>query len=79
MFRNPNIENVKQILRNIDPAWVDLLDRRLTQEEKGALNSLVVNKNYMSHGQTCTVTLTEVEQYYTKSKLVLQKIDNIIL
>ena len=79
MFRNPNIDNVKKILGNINPTWAARLESILTQEEKDALNSIVTNKNYLSHGQTCLVTLMEVEQYYFKSKPVLQKIDNIIL
>lgn len=77
-FRNPNISNLINLLKKFDKNWVDTIGN-LPSDQKGAIDSIVTNKNYMSHGQSCTITLSEIENYYNLSKKVIEKIDDLLL
>jgi hypothetical protein len=40
-----------------------------------ALDSIVTNKNGIAHGQSVTLTLSDIKQYYADSRLFIEKID----
>ena len=77
-FRNPNIENIRNLLKKINSRWSKIIGG-LPILNKSALNSIVSNKNLLAHGQSTNLTLREVLQYYSNSRLIIEKIDEIVL
>lgn len=77
-FRNPSFDKVIELLRKFDPSWADDLGK-IQKILKLALDSIVLNKNAIAHGDLCNITLNEVEEYYNNSRKVIEKIDEIVL
>ncbi len=78
-FRNPNSGNIKSMMRNFNPPWVDQLNLVVTRSEWDALESVVANKNKIAHGESSTITYVLIKQYYTESKKVIIALDSIIV
>lgn len=76
-FRNPNVDNVRQLLKKFDRTWEREI-ANLPHNIKQSLNDICENKNYLAHGTVCTITLREVIQLYNDSKQIIQKIDEIV-
>lgn len=77
-FRNPRIKNISDLLKRFDDSWAATI-RQMPDSSKAALNAIVENKDGLAHGGACNVTLSEVYQYYTDSRLIIEKIDEIVL
>lgn len=77
-FRNPCIENIKELLKKFDVAWVRAVDQQ-PQSAKDALDSVVDNKNALAHGTACNITLSEALDYLKKSRTVIEAIDDAVL
>lgn len=77
-FRNPDIDNVCKCLSRFNRTWKTQI-KNLPQQDKGALNSIVNNKNALAHGQPVTVSLSDVIQFYNDSKNIILYIDNLLL
>jgi len=77
-FRNPRIANVTQLLKKFNDSWGATIIQ-MPDNSKIALNNIVENKDGLAHGGGCNVTLSEVYQYYQDSRLIIEKIDEIVL
>ncbi|MBP7708801.1 hypothetical protein KA107_03880 [Candidatus Pacearchaeota archaeon] len=78
-FRNPNIENVKKLLSKFgNNLWIDEINT-LSEEIKNSFNSINSNKNALAHGTPVSITLSDVTDYYHKSRCVIEKIDDLLL
>ena len=77
-FRNPKTGVITELLNTINKNWGEKIDN-LPERNKSALNSIVGNKNGLAHGRSINVTLREVIQFYNDSKVVIEKIDDIVL
>lgn len=75
-FRNPDVANVKGLLGKFSKAWC-LRIGALPSISLDALDSIVGDKNAISHGHDSTLTLTEVIKYHEDAKKVIQEIDAI--
>ncbi len=77
-FRNPTYKNVRKLLEKFDKNWVEKL-KTIPDRNKTALSSVVNSKNALAHGVTFDVTLAEAIQYYNDSRVVIERLDDIIL
>lgn len=77
MFRNPDIRKITDLLGMFDQSWKQEI-RDLPHIAKQAFNNIPVNKNAIAHGTACNITLDEVIKYYTDSRKVIEKIDNVV-
>ena len=77
-FRNPDMGNIKGLLKKFNSAWYDTIDA-MPKDQKDALDSIYTNKNGLSHGSAITITLIDVLDYYNKSRVIIEKIDDILL
>ena len=77
-FRNPKIENIKDLLKKFSDEWGKKIDS-IEENNKIALDSIVNNKNAIAHGRNCTVTYNEIKNYHERSKVVLKEINKIIV
>lgn len=77
-FRNPNSGTIIELIGKFNnPVWVTELQKM--KSEMRALDSIVTNKNGIAHGQTITITLNEVKQYYADSLPLIHKIDSLLI
>lgn len=77
-FGNPDTANIAKILKRFDESWAEVI-KGIDSQSKDALDSIVGDKNALAHGGSCTVTLDEVIQYYRKSRVVIERIDEAVL
>ena len=76
---NPSTGQIERLLQSLNEDWkITFHDKLRGTEEKGALNSLVINRNAFAHGRTMTASIQEVKNYFTKSKVVLTWLDEIL-
>jgi len=78
-FRNPDESNIKSMLKKFNPPWVNQLNLIVTRSEWDALESVVVNKNKIAHGESSNITYILIKQFYTESKKVIIALDSIIV
>ena len=77
-FNNPNIETIKNFMKSFNDDW-EVEIKNLPNDVKSALNSIVNNKNSIAHGISVNISLSDVEDYYDRSKIVIEKIDDMLL
>jgi hypothetical protein len=76
-FRNPDFAKVCDLIGLFgNKSWKENL--KLLVSEGRALDSIVSNKNALAHGQTVTITLTQVLDYYDESRKVVERIDSLM-
>ena len=76
---NPSSGQIERLLQSLNEDWkIKFHDKLKGTEEKGALNSLVTNRNAFAHGRTMTASIQEVKNYFKKSKSVLIWLDEIL-
>ena len=80
LFKNPNMDKIIELFSMFNnQKWMTEL-KNLPQSSKTALNSIVENKNSLAHGQSLlTMTISDIENYYKQSKIIIEKIDDLLL
>ena len=60
--------------------WKDEFEEeiRKNQQIKSSLDSLITLRNDIAHGQTCSISLSHVQQYYDDVKIAVRLFDKII-
>jgi hypothetical protein len=75
---SPKFENIISLLDRFNKGWgVEL--RRVDKKYQDAISSIANNKNNIAHGEDISLTLNDVYNYYSDSKILIHKIDEIIL
>ncbi len=77
-FRNPKYENLTTILSRFSSRWVKELNKKLRNEAKVCLNSLVNNKNMVAHGGDTNMTISEIKQCHKQCKSIFEKLEKIM-
>lgn len=79
-FRNSNTDKIIELFSKFNnQTWSNAI-KALPEKNKSALNSIVTNKNSLAHGQSSlNLTISDVETYYKDSKVVIEKIDDLLL
>lgn len=77
-FRNPDMKKIITWLAQFNTSWRTII-QRLPLQNRDALDSIVTNKNNLAHGNASTITLIQVKDYYRDSRVVIEKIDDIVL
>lgn len=79
---NKNTINIEKIKRTLDQFRSDLskdLDMHLTPQEIQAINSVVVNRNYIAHGGlTNDLTYNRISNYYSGTKRGVRKLIDLV-
>ena len=60
--------------------WKDEFEEEIrnNQQIKSSLDSLITLRNDIAHGQTCSISLNHVQQYYNDVKIAIGLFDKII-
>ena len=78
-FRNPDFDKIISLISRLkNSLWITELNK-MKSSAGTALDSIVTNKNGIAHGQSITITLSEIKQYYLNSRPFVEKIDFLLL
>ncbi len=77
-FRNPDFDKIVETLRDFSDSYANQFRNRVDTNAKLAIDSIVNNKNHVSHGKSCTVTLSDVENYYYRSIPIFEVLEDIL-
>ena len=73
---NLNEEKILQLLGSFSSDWRELLEGRITDDQKDAINSVVANRHNIVHGRSVGITITRVKEYYERILKVLSVIES---
>jgi len=78
-FRNPDFNKIISLIKNLDnPIWTAELGN-MRSSAGIALDNIVTNRNGIAHGQSITITLGDIKQYYKSSRPFIEKIDSLLI
>jgi len=77
-LRNPNWENLTNILGRFSRRWVNTIKKRVRDRAKTDLNSIVNNKNAVAHGNNSSLTLAEIKNCHKNYKSIFEKLEKIM-
>jgi len=77
-FRNPNYDNIIRILARFNKNWVKQMNKKIKNEAKESINSIVNNKNNIAHGGYSNLTLLEIKKCHKNCKSIFEKLEKII-
>ena len=78
--KNPSIDNIRKLLKNFDDNWLSNFNKALdSQHDKSrlisSLQSLNANRNSFAHGQSCTISFSDVMVYYADAVEIIKMVD----
>lgn len=74
-LQNPNMEKILSIAVSFSPEWEAELRSATDGELKDAVDSVVANRNSISHGQDVGLTYVRVSDYYKRVVRVLDLVE----
>lgn len=75
---NPNTGNMSNMLQNISSEWKSSFDQQVKQSgEKDKLNSLVQLRNDFAHGDSISVSIDTVINYFDSGVKILNILDSV--
>jgi len=77
-LRNPNWENLTNILGRFSKGWVNSMNKKIQHRTKTSLNNIVNNKNAVAHGNTSSLTLGEIKDCHKYCKSIFEKLEKIL-
>ncbi|MGB3479948.1 MAG: HEPN domain-containing protein [bacterium] len=77
-FRNPCCKNITQLLGKFNDSWKEQF-KKLPNQSRTALDSIVNNKNSLAHGSPISVTFQDAVKYFNDSRTIIEVLDDTIL
>lgn len=75
-IQNPNAEKLREIARNFNPEWGELLNAFLQDEERSAaINYIMRDRHKIAHGKDSDITLKRIREYHNKSVEVVEYLE----
>jgi hypothetical protein len=74
-LQNPNMEKILSIAVSFSPEWEAELRAATEGALKDAVDSVVANRNSISHGQDVGITYVRVSDYYKRVVRVLELVE----
>lgn len=78
-FLNPNPERIIDLHKRFNKPWGIEIGRFLAGQKGDAIRSIVSNRNKISHGETCLVTISSIHDWFEQSKEVIAFSHNLVL
>ena len=75
-YRNIDYNQLLYLIGMFDDCANAIKTRYDNTETTASFNSIVANRQSITHGGQCTITFSEIEEYYTKSKPLLLDLAN---
>jgi hypothetical protein len=77
-LRNPNWERLMDILGRFSKKWVTKMNKIIRNQAKADLNTIVVNKNAVAHGNISNLTLGEIKTCHKNCKSIFEKLEKLM-
>ena len=71
-FQNARMNDIIALSREFNPQWAINIESMITDELKAAVDSIVNNKNQISHGQNVTISFNTIRTYYERAVKVIE-------
>mgnify|MGYP001620158171 CR=1 FL=1 len=78
-LRNVDSERLLNTIGSLDAGWRSELAAFVVDERQAALNSIVGLRNDIAHGGGTSVSLAQVEKYWTSVQEVIDKVEELVL
>jgi hypothetical protein len=78
-FTSANSQNLIKLLGSFDPDWRTDLEAYLVDEYKDAVDGVVALRHTVAHGRFTGVTMTGVQNYYSRVKQVVEHCANLCI
>lgn len=75
---NLRYDKILLVLDMFSSEWRDEFIAKTTDEEKSALNSIVSNRNNISHGEVDAISFVTMKLYYVQAKKIVENLKAII-
>lgn len=72
-FRNPNMENILQLVGRFDSQYRQSLEVEVEGRLKDSVNSISLNRNYIAHGRRSSISLARIRSYYNDARTVVSR------
>lgn len=76
-FQNAKYGKIRSLLENFDTRLSQQLDMQITNEQRNAVDSVVDNRNNISHGKMRGPSFHQVKQWYEDVKVFIGIVDTI--
>jgi hypothetical protein len=77
-LRNPNWENLTNMLGRFSKKWVATMNKRIRNQAKTDLNNIVTNKNAVAHGNASNLTLGEIKNCHKNCRSIFEKLEKLM-
>jgi hypothetical protein len=77
-FRNPDFATIKEHIKRFDSNHGESLRKLLADDAIQAINSIKTNKDLVAHGQPCSATLNDIEDYHKRAVPVFDAIEGVL-
>lgn len=78
-FRNPKYDRIRELVEYLNPLYGKALDKKLGKDSIDGINTIVDNKNYLAHGRTCNLTLSDVSNCHTRAVKIFEELETLLL
>lgn len=75
---NLDYKKLKSLLGEFDPDWSLEFDKKITEQQKSSINSVISNRNNIAHGNQDSITYRDMTSYYKDVKDVCKILIEII-
>jgi len=75
---NLDFKRLKGLLSEFDSSWSTEFEERISEQQKSSLNSVISNRNNISHGNQDSITYRDMVNYYQDVKDVCKILIDII-
>lgn len=73
---NLNNERILQLLGSFDSKWRTVIEQKISDAQKDAIDSIVANRHNIVHGRSVGITITRVKNYYLSILAVISTIES---
>ena len=73
---NLNNERILQLLGSFDSKWRTVVEQKISDAQKDAIDSIVANRHNIVHGRSVGITITRVKNYYLSILSVISTIES---
>lgn len=77
-FRNPNMENILQLVGRFDLVYRESLAEKSAGRLKDSVDSISANRNNIAHGRSSGISLGQVKSYFEDARTVVSKASAIL-
>lgn len=77
--RNPSPSEIVNLHTQFDEQWGQEIRRFIRGERRDAIESIVINRNNISHGRTCTITVGDLRKWFDHAKQVILFCHDLVL